>query len=172
MILISAGHYPARPGACFGDFCEHGEAVKWRDLIVHKLGVMGIQAATVPPGSLRKKVDYINKKGATCAVEIHFNAATKKEKGKVVNVGKGCETLYAPGSTKGIAFAEYVHGELANLFSPDRGIKEGWYRMDPAQGVDFFLAKTNCPALILEPDFIHRKDIITVKRVEACVILA
>jgi hypothetical protein len=52
--------------------------------------------------------------------------------------------------------------------APDRGAKEGWYKMDRPGVIDFygdedgdempdyFLRKTNCPALILEPEFIQQ----------------
>ena len=51
----------------------------------------------------------------------------------------------------------------------DRGIKEGWYRMDAAAGkIDAFLEKTCCPAIIIEPAFIyHHYEIVYFR--ESCV---
>lgn len=47
MIFISAGHYPSNPGACFGSFCEHDEAVIWAQAIAQALEG---DAAFFPPG--------------------------------------------------------------------------------------------------------------------------
>ena len=93
-----------------------------------------------------------------------FNAATDS---RGTNVGRGSETLYYPGSDKGKALAEACQSALEELFPPNRGAKEGYYRMDPARGPDFFLAKTKCPAVIVEPEFVHRFALITEKRVAA-----
>lgn len=168
MIFISAGHHPAAPGARFGRFIEHDEACIWAEAIVEQLGENGI---LVPTGVLREKVAFINERilNGDIAVEVHFNAA-KNSSGE--NVGKGCETLYYPGSEAGKDLAELCQGILSEFFPPDRGTKEGWYRMDPARGPDFFLAKTKCPAVIIEPEFVHRFDLIHTHRVEACKDLA
>jgi|SRR5210317_1096777 len=156
MIFISAGHYPAAPGARYGRFIEHDEAIIWAERIADKLGGNG---TLVPTGYLREKVDFINKRimNGDVAVEIHFNAA-KDSSGN--NVGRGSETLYYPGSVKGKLLAEACQSALAAHYPPDRGVKEGWYRMDPERGPDFFLAKTACPAVILEPEFVHRNELI------------
>lgn len=164
MIFVSAGHYPAAPGARYGRFIEHDEAVIWAELLVEELGGSGI---LVPTGFLREKVDFINRRimNGDIAIEIHFNAA-KDSSGK--NVGRGSETLYYPGSVKGKLLAETCQSVLATYFLPDRGVKEGWYRMDPERGPDFFLAKTKCPAVIVEPEFVHRNDLIDASR-DICV---
>lgn len=168
MIFISAGHYPQRPGAGFEDFYEHDEAVLWVEQLCSELED---SAMAVPVGVLKEKVGFINYRanGKSIAVEIHFNAAVDADGN---NIGKGCETLYYPGSKKGKKLAQYANDALAETCLPDRGCKEGYYRMDPKRGPDFFLARTNCPAIIIEPDFIHRKDKIQASRVEACAHLA
>jgi hypothetical protein len=53
---------------------------------------------------------------------------------------------------------------LAENFPPSRGIKEGWYRMNKENGPDFFLDKSKCPAVILEPEFVHRSELIVKNR--------
>lgn len=162
MIFISAGHHPAKPGAKFERFIEHDEAVIWSELLVDAIGP---SATLVPPGTLQGKVDFINARllNGDIAAEIHFNSAVAEGK----HVGRGCETLYYPGSDKGKALASSVQEALAVVFPPSRGVKEGWYRMDPARGPDFFLARTKCPAVILEPEFVHRFDLIVENRSEA-----
>ena len=87
---------------------------------------------------------------------------------ELINAGKGCETLYYPNSQQGAYIANAVQHALAPTLFKDRGIKEGWYRMNPKNGSDFFLDKTRCTAIILEPDFIHRKDEIQRQRKYAC----
>jgi len=155
VIFVSAGHHPAAPGATFERFIEHDEAVIWQHLMCEKLCKNCLE---VPPGTLRKKVDFINSRliNGDIAIEIHFNSA-------VVNgqhVGNGCEVLYYPGSVKGEHIATLCQEALALVFPPSRGVKEGWYRMDPKRGADFFLARTKCPAIILEPEFVHHAEII------------
>ncbi len=156
MIFISAGHHPAAPGAKYDRFIEHDEATIWADKMAHKLA---LDSVLVPVGTLSQKVAYINARIMTgdVAIEIHFNAARDKDNNPV---GRGCETLYYPGSEAGERLAIQCQGALALVFPPDRGVKEGWYRMDPERGADFFLARTKCPAVILEPDFVHRSDLI------------
>lgn len=151
MFFISAGHHPAAPGAKFERFIEHDEAVIWANDLVERLGADGI---SVPPSVLKTKVDFINSRlmNGDVALEIHFNSAVVDGK----HVGRGCETLYFPGSTAGKVLATSIQEPLSGIFPPDRGVKEGWYHMDPSRGADFFLAKTKCPAVIVEPEFVHR----------------
>ena len=166
MIFLSAGHYPQKPGAGFGNFFEHDEAVKWIEQIMTFLDPE--VATVVPTGTLRDKVAFINNRmnGVySCAVEIHFNSA-KNSDGE--HIGKGCETLYYPGSESGLKLARLLNQAMASVIERDRGVKEGWYRMDKRNGADFFLERTKCPAVILEPDFIHRRRMIEACRTDCC----
>jgi len=167
MIFISAGHHPTKPGAKYDRFIEHDEACVWVDIIVHKLDG---KAIAVPTGFLKDKVEFINSRlmNGDIAVEVHFNAAVDAD-GK--NVGRGCETLYYPGSVDGQRLAEKCQEALEDAFPPSRGIKEGWYRMDPKRGPDFFLARTKCPAVIIEPEFVHRFQLIFDNRDDAITLL-
>jgi len=177
VILVSAGHHEGAQGASWNGRSEWPQAVMWRNLIMTYLGDLG---ESVPSGLLRDKVEYINAANAVCAIEIHFNSA--KINGE--HVGRGCETLYYPGSVSGQVLANYVHAALVKDFTPDRGIKGGWYRMDQPgvvdydgdvdgdEKIDYFLRKTNCPAIILEPDFIHRWDLIEHHRAHCCMGIA
>lgn len=165
-IALSAGHNPVKKGACYLNFCEYDEAVLWVELIAEHLGN---HAYIVPTGKLKDKVKAINERDCVLAVEIHFNSAVNSV-GK--HVGKGSETLYCPGSERGEYAANAVQEVLAPTLFRDRGIKEGWYQMNKNKGPDYFLAKTNCPAIILEPDFIHRVRHITNNRELACKAIA
>ena len=171
MIFLSAGHYPSRPGVGFEGFFEHDEAVRWVDLMHEQISDI---SCIVPPGVLRTKVEFINNRRTwdSFALEVHFNSAkanTAPEGEPPVweHIGRGCETLYYPGSKKGKPLAQVINDAMAKHMEPDRGIKEGWYQMNKDKGPNFFLARTACSAIIIEPDFIHRKDIIQQKR-EAC----
>lgn len=168
MIFISAGHHPSAPGARWERFVEHDEALIWAQEIAARVE----DSMFVPPGVLKSKVDFINSRileGAEdVAIEVHFNAARDAE-GKPV--GRGAETLYYPGSVDGKRLAEVCQEALVKFFPPDRGVKEGWYRMDKNRGPDFFLAKTKCPAVILEPEFVHRHEKIVERRLDAIMAL-
>ena len=177
MILVSAGHHAGAKGATWEQHSEWPQAMEWQKLLCHYLADVGEK---VPPGKLREKVEYINANQAVCALEIHFNSA--KVNGK--HVGKGCETLYYPGSGRGREMATCVQRALAKNFQPDRGIKQGWYRMDQPgvvdydgdvdgdETIDYFLRETHCPAIIIEPEFIHRWDLIEHHRARTCMEMA
>lgn len=167
MILISAGHHPTKPGACWKGFCEHDEALRWAYIIDDKMGEDN--CLVVPPSTLKNKVEFINSRNPTLAVEIHFNSA-KDSHGN--NIGHGCETLYYPGSVDGLKWAKKVQAGISSILGPDRGAKEGYYRMTKDFGPDYFLEKTWCTSIIIEPAFIQDKFIIQAMRNEACTIIA
>lgn len=163
-VFLSAGHYPKSPGAGFEGFFEHDEAARWCT-VIQAMDLDFIQL--VPTGTLKEKAQWINRRAriGDVAVEIHFNDALNA---KGEHIGSGSETLYYPGSTRGLALARVVQAELAKLFPPDRGVKEGWYRGDPSRGPDYFLERVTVPALILEPEFVRNKEVIQSRRGEAC----
>lgn len=151
MILISAGHHPFRKGASAGNIYEYDVAIEWAAIIV---GMIDTGVTLVPPGLLRNKVAFINKQpGVSLAVEVHFNSAPDHDGDG--DRGNGCETLYCPGSVKGKVAAEIIQRSMAEILPPDRGVKEGWYRMQKGGSPDYFLRFTNCPAVIIEPAFIE-----------------
>jgi len=166
MILVSAGHHALAKGATWQNWNEYDEAKTWRDDIVHTLEH---HAAPVPSGLLRDKVKFINQVDPALAIEIHFNSA-KNMRGH--HVGSGCESLYKPEDHRSRHAAQQLQMAMAEVFQPSRGAKEGWYRMDfPGrvdyhgdvdgdEKIDYFLRATNCPAVILEPEFIHRMKIV------------
>lgn len=197
VIFISAGHFPQQPGAVYDGFVEHDEAMIWARRIVELLGA---DSMLVPTGVLKAKVAFINARnvpGSVC-MEIHFNDAVrwrdKNADGKVTDdelehVGEGAETLYCPGSEPGKRLALAVQQSIEHLFPykwtdhnrngiqerdelTGRGVKEGWYRMDKSKGPDFILAKTVCPTVIVEPEFVQRRDRIIANREAACAAMA
>lgn len=127
----------------------------------------------VPTGSLTSKVNFINSKDAVVAAEIHFNSNVR---------AKGSETLYAPGSEKGkeLALAIQEQFKARGIFQPDRGAKEGWYRLDRPKVIDYkgdvegdevinyFLRATYCPSVIVEPEFISNRETIDKWFFEGC----
>lgn len=170
MILLSAGHNPNSPGACHNGFCEHEEAVRWVN-ILQLLLRQRTHVDIVPTGKLSQKIAWVNayrSEPVDLAVEIHFNSDESKQQ-------RGSETLYAPGSIKGARAARIVQDAMSSLLGPNRGAKEGWYRMiqppDPAATPDAFLAQTNPVALILEPEFIYNRIVIESLRQVACEVL-
>jgi hypothetical protein len=132
----------------------------------------------VEHGRLPDKVRQINQADCDLAIEIHFNAAAN------VNA-KGAETLYFPGSNKGLQAAQFIQLPMAEAMeTKSRGCKPGWYRMDRPGVVDFygdedgdempdyFLRATNCTALILEPEFLSQIEYIRLRRSACCFAIA
>lgn len=177
MILISCGHHKNAQGAKFEKdgvlYTEYSFANVWADKIVE---ILGDRAVRVPNGTLKEKVGFINTSIIKSlysehhiAVEVHFNsfkmwkdqnANGVIDDGEMLNAGRGSETLYYPSSKTGKEAARVVQGAIAQIMKPDRGIKEGWYQMNPSKGADFFLKRTHCTSLIIEPEFIDNLEII------------
>lgn len=188
LVALSAGHNPRRPGAAYLDpasrkvlVTEHDEARAWVELLEAMLLRHNINVRRIGTGELPQKVREVNRDPIPdLAVEIHFNSSVNQHGD---HVGRGSETLYAPGSSRGAVAAEFVQGELALAFPPSRGIKEGWYRMDRPgvvdypgdvdgdENADYFLVHTRCVALIVEPEFIHRTEVYQPGRTAGCAAL-
>ena len=157
MIIIFAGHHPQKPGACFNGFCEHDEALRWLDLMREMMPAHDLTIG--PVGTLKEKTQFVNERKPLLAVDLHFNAAPRKEDGSYQ--GAGSMTLYYPGSPKGKLAAEATQAHVGVVFTPDLGAREGYYRLDPKRGADWFLARTTWTSLIVEPEYIHNKAAIT-----------
>jgi N-acetylmuramoyl-L-alanine amidase len=165
-VFLAAGHHPPKPGACYNGRCEYDIASVWVDKIACSAAAR-VPILVVPTGTLQDKTEFINARlnPGDIAVELHFNSA-KNASGE--HIGNGAVTLYYPGSTAGQYLAEKVQAVMAEVFPPDRGIVEGWYRGDRTRGPYYFLKRTKCPALILEPQFIHHEDEIDAKAEQFC----
>ena len=164
MICISAGHHPTKPGACYNGFCEHDEAMRWVSKIAELLG--DDRCVIVPPAPLKTKVEFINARSPVIAAEIHFNSDEKR-------AGNGCLTLHHPESEKGKKLARLIQDNMEQIFTRHwNGVMEGWYRMNKDYGPDFILAKTKCPTVIIEPEFIHNKELILKNRDVCCSAIA
>jgi len=160
-IAVSIAHYPERPGFKYNQLTEYGETVLIAAQVVHLLHTLGQAAHLIGSGPLPKKVAEINAGGFDCGMEIHLNAGR----------GNGCETLYCPGSLEGINLATAIQDKLVERCGfRDRGIKQGWYKMDRPgvedypgdiegdEKLDWILWKTNCPFVIIEPFFLDGPD--------------
>ena len=163
-VAISAGHNPASPGAVWAGLTEHEAARVWCKELKLDLEAYGFDVFEVPTGTLPRKIGAINAEKCDLALEIHFNSDPGRK-------GRGSETLYMPGSVEGERFARAIQSRLAAPCAPDRGVKEAWYRMDRPGHVDFagdepgdevvdaFCRLTYCPAVIVEPLFLHEPGV-------------
>lgn len=181
-IAISAGHHKDAPGAIYVEgsprkiaFTEHEEALLWQDMLGRAL--YSVDSFLVPPTKLGEKVEAVNRENCKLAVEVHFNSAVNNH-GK--HIGSGSMTLYCPsafsGNDRGKKLAEAIQGFLGQVFPPNRGAREGWYKLD-VPGVqewvgdvegdevpDYLLKATACPAVIVEPEYVHHYRDIQSKR--------
>lgn len=176
VLILSIAHYPERSGASWQGMREHDESVKWVNFIYGRLSkYTDITTHLVGIGKLGDKVAQVNKLVdqtrvmravvPILAVELHFNSTGP-------TFVSGNETLYYPGSVTGRNAAMQFNDEFTDyaadvygLHVKDRGAKEGWYRMDRPgikdyagdvdgdETPDYFLRKTKCTSLILEPHF-------------------
>ena len=171
IIALSVGHHADAQGAVYRGTTEYALALQW---IPHIASLIPYPTHIVT-GTLKQKVKEINDLDeAVMAIELHFNSA-KEDDDSLQGwryIGKGSETLYYPKSLTGMSLAMNVQKRLGEIMQPSRGIKEGWYRMNPENGADFFLARTKCPAIIVEPEFIHRQPQIHDNATAACSAIA
>jgi len=143
-IAICPGHYSVKPGAENKKYklSEHIEA---RHVVYALQDILYTQHDFVSIffGSLPTKVSHINNGQYDLALDIHFNTGG----------GHGCEVLYYPPSLKREKQAASMSAVIAKeLEITDRGAKEGYYR--GSKHYDYFVAKTNCMAFIVEPLFL------------------
>lgn len=163
-IALSAGHTLKAPGATHEGFSEYPETLIWRDLLAFLLERRGYTVHRIEPARSRDKVAEVNALRADLFLETHFNGGPAQ--------AAGSETLYCPGSVKGESAARAIQKRLAPLFPPDRGVKEGWYRQKVGGKRVYVLDKTNCPAVIVEPEFVHHRDAIQSNADRACEAIA
>ena len=181
-VAVSAGHHPEAKGAVWDGVAEYDETTVWQAELIKQLEGLKtdpnlyMQPKFVKTGKLKAKVDEINAMEPDLAIEIHFNAGALTD---------GCETLYAPSSVKGLEWGKRIHKAMADAMgNRNRGVKAGWYKMDQPGVVDYdgdvdgdekpdyFLVRTQCVALILEPEFMCRIETIRRKPLIACVAIA
>ena len=149
-IALSAGHYPAAPGARYNGIIEHYYCMDVLDICFNMYErdadlYQHYELFRVPTGTLREKVKVVNDASCDAAIELHLNAVSDPSAG-------GTLTLYS-GTEGSLRLAEAIHGKLLQLGLRNRGIVIGYYRLDPKRPLDYFLRKTVCPAVILEPAF-------------------
>lgn len=170
-IIVTGGHHYAAVGAVHEGNGEFPETRLWADTILRYLHELGMKVTVVANAPLRNKVPSINSlikqtDGDCLCISVHFNSSIK---GKA----RGYETLHYPDSEKGIELAEVCQEAMGTVMrGKDRGIKVGYYQMNEAKGVDYVLKATNCPAVIIEPEFIQAFDEIEELREECCLAIA
>jgi|GEM_PF-1927293 len=175
---LSIAHHAGAKGAKFNGFNEFDFSTEFVYEVVSVLKNSGVEIFIAPTGRLRSKVIDINNSKCDLAIEIHFNACGDCG-------ASGSEVLYYPNSTKGkIAASIFQDSIIASTGVRDRGIKEGWYKMDRPnvvdydgdvdgdEKIDYFLAKTRCTAIILEPEFIEKTSRIILNKNKICEAIA
>ena len=150
-----------RKGCSVDGFTEHDEAAIWVALIANHLGK---NAMVVPDGTLKQKTTFINSWSnvGDLAIEVHFGDES----------GNGSESRYQPGRETSKNAAQRLQEALSGVFGSGRGACEGWYRNNRKMGVEWFLEKTRCEAVIIEPEHIYNQDIIQKRRNRACRVVA
>ena len=157
-IAISVGHHPGAKGASYSDLVEFDLAEYWvneildqyDDLYDYEYNCPIFHLLPVPTGTLKEKVKFINENEFDYAIEMHFNSAGV--------TASGSETLYMPNSKRGKKLASIIQKNISvPLEIRDRGVKEGmyWSTSERTNTPLYFLRRTNCPAVIIEPNFLQ-----------------
>jgi len=182
-VAVSAGHHASAQGADRKGVTEFMETCHWQELLMETIPAQAkarrqeVEVVRIDPEKLSRKVQQINQSDCDLAIEIHFNAASD-------DAARGCEILYYPGSDVGMDAGRKLCVQLAAAMeTKSRGVKPGWYRMDRPGVIDFygdkdgdempdyFLRKTNCTALIIEPEFLYHIEKIKERREAACFVI-
>ena len=144
---LSVGHHPdAKSGVNKMEYAQCSAMVG--HIIKDAMLTGDMKPYLIGTGGLKKKVKEINKLKLDCVIEVHLNYGG----------GKGCETLYCPGSRRGICFADIMQSSLSNIAWANRGTRAGYYKMNRNNPPNYFLSKTNCPAIILEHYFLDNQE--------------
>lgn len=148
-VAIAAGHCPPDFGAVSQGYFEFKEVVRIAIYVTDILHERCICSVMEYYGSLRRKVRGINRIMPDVAVEIHLNAAHDTS-------AHGCEVLHFKNSASAINLAQCIQDELVrDVELSDRKIKSD----RSLRRYLYFLRKTRCPAVIIEPLFItNAKD--------------
>ena len=156
LVAICVGHSRHIAGKRDGGAVSAGGVSEWtfnRDLafqidrILREKGVVSLVIDDYKGNgytdSMRWLASEIKAKGATLAIELHFNAAS--------GTAKGHEWLFWQTSKDGKALASALRGAYEEAFplSANRGIKA---KVSGERGGEF-LKLTHCPAVICEPFF-------------------
>ena len=166
-ILIDAGHGIDTPGKRSPDglFREYLWNRQVADLVLDKLLNAGIDAFLVVPETndvpLRNRVNrvnsFCNRFGApnVLLVSIHANAAGN---GSAWMNAKGWSCYTSKGNTKSDLVAECLYDAFEEDF-PDRKIRKDMSDGDRDWEENFYvLAKSRCPAVLLENFFYDNKE--------------
>ena len=156
LVAICVGHSRHIAGKRDGGAVSAGGVSEWtfnRDLafeidrVLREKGVVSLVIDDYKGNgytdSMRWLASEIKAKGATLAIELHFNAAS--------GTAKGHEWLFWQTSKDGKALASALRGAYEEAFplSANRGIKA---KVSGERGGEF-LKLTHCPAVICEPFF-------------------
>lgn len=172
-VILCGGHHFDAAGATDGEGnSEFPETRIWADTILRNLHELNVSVCVIGSAPIRNKLPTVNAKvqhsELDCIfVEVHFNSSSSTKK------PSGFETLYCPNSVKGKELASVVQEAMSTVMTgTDRGVKEGYYQLDPNKGIDAMLEKTACPAIIIEPEFVQHFDKITELREPCCKAIA
>ena len=157
-VIISIGHDANSQGASYGNITEYSynsNLVEYMKEAVYSHPEKSVIFHFVDT-TLRHTVIKINElvaeygKDNCIAIELHLNSSR--------SIAHGCETLYFPFSktSKKLAtrFNDDLYERAWHFVGPNRGAKPGWYQGIKNGTLLYFLHRTACPALIIEPMFI------------------
>jgi N-acetylmuramoyl-L-alanine amidase len=161
VIILSAGHGSADPGAMWDDeFTEHDivtQICQYTQGLMCAAGILGDGPVILvtPPFGLSGKIKLVNQWSTQLeangfphfAVEVHVNAATS-------GVPRGSEAFYFKGNSQGLKIAEILSASIATLGWPNRGVKTPRQAWRKSLG---WVEKTRCTSVLLELGFLTNK---------------
>lgn len=145
-IAIVVGHGPSVDKGAWNQVSGVSE-LDWNKELARQISIaIGPRAVAVIVArevERQPPIDRVNRLNPICAVELHLNAYN--------GTASGTEMIHYPGSVKGEKLARLLQSAAVGVLKlPDRGVK------GPQAGGRgmAFLAKTHCPAVIIESFFI------------------
>ena len=156
-IAIDCGHNPPSDlGAIstkynLAEFIEAHKIVSYCYKMLYDKGFEIVNFAE----RLKTKVQIVNQSKSDIAIEVHLNACSNPK-------ASGALCLYYP-TQKSRDLADYIlkgiHkvssiGIVGSALIRKRGVYVGNLRLDPSKPIIYFLRKTKCPAVVVEPLFL------------------
>jgi len=160
-IAIDCGHNPPGDlGSTSSEYklAEFVEAHRIVSYVYRELYEKGFQIVNFAE-RLKTKVQIVNKSKPDIAIEVHLNSCSDVKQ-------RGALCMYYP-SQKSRDLARFILKEIGNVSAvgiigsaliKKRGVYVGNFRLDPSYPILYFLRKTKCPAVVVEPLFLSNTE--------------
>lgn len=168
-IAVDCGHNPPEDYGCTNLHHNLAEFVECHKIISHVYDSLWREHIRIVNFAerLKTKVWIVNKAKPVCAVELHLNSSSNPK-------ARGSLCMYYP-TKKSEQLAKFILDNIGKIINqpklgislPTRGAYVGNYQLDPSKAILYFLRRTKCPAVVVEPLFLSNdQDVYLLKKLK------